>query len=174
MSELIVSRESTLPANINDLSKFVLIGREKLVAVRAEIRAIDKVGLAQEVREQKLREAQEISEAVLDAEVRIGELMSQVPKEPGRRNDIEPVDTDVQRLQPTRKQLIERAGFTQKQVQRFEALAAHPEIVEQAKADARADNDIVSRAKVLQLVKAQKKAEAKAKKIEHDEKMRAR
>ena len=58
----------------------MLVGREKLVAVRAEIRAIDKVGLAKEVREQKLQEAQAISEAVLDAEVKIGELMRSVPK----------------------------------------------------------------------------------------------
>ena len=80
MSELIVSRENKLPATIEDLSKFVLVGRGKLVAVRAEIRAIEKVGLAQEVRTQKLAEAQDIAEAVLDAEVRIGELMSATPK----------------------------------------------------------------------------------------------
>lgn len=79
MNDITVSK-SNLPTNIDDLAKFALIGREKLVAVRAEIRAIEKVGLAQEVREQKLREAQEISEAVLDAEVRIGELMAKVPK----------------------------------------------------------------------------------------------
>ena len=58
MGELIVSGENKLPASLDDLSKFVLVGREKLVAVRAEIRAIEKVGLAQEVRKQKLSEAQ--------------------------------------------------------------------------------------------------------------------
>ena len=82
MSE-IIERRSDLPAKLDELSKFVLIGREKLIAVRAEIRAIDKVGLATEVRQQKLREAQDISEAVLDAEVRIGELMREVPKASG-------------------------------------------------------------------------------------------
>ena len=84
MNDLAVRTEYELPTKIEDLSKFVLVGREKLVAVRAEIRAIDKVGLAQAVREQKLREAQSISEAVLDAEVRIGELMRDVPKGSGR------------------------------------------------------------------------------------------
>ena len=79
MSE-IINANHALPTTIDDLSKFVLVGREKLVAVRAEIRAIEKVGLAQEVRTQKLAEAQDIAEAVLDAEVRIGELMSKVPK----------------------------------------------------------------------------------------------
>ena len=49
----IQNTQSNLPVTIEDLSKFVLVGREKLVAVKAEIRAIDKVGLATEVRNQK-------------------------------------------------------------------------------------------------------------------------
>lgn len=52
MNELTVANNN-LPSNIEDLSKFVLVGREQLVAVRAAIRAIDKVGVAQEVRKQK-------------------------------------------------------------------------------------------------------------------------
>ena len=154
----IIRQEHDLPANIEDLSRFALIGREKLVAVRAEIRAIEKVGLAQEVRKQKLQEAQDIAEAVLDAEVRIGELMREVPTKPGARTDIEPMDNGVQRLQ-TKADVIEQAGFTVKQVQRFETLAAHPEIVAQAKAEARENDDIVSRSLVLEKVKAQKREE---------------
>lgn len=80
MDALMTSPKYELPATVEDLSKFVLIGREELVAVRAEIRAIEKVGLAKSVREQKLQEAQLISEAVLDAEVRIGQLMKEIPK----------------------------------------------------------------------------------------------
>lgn len=59
MNELAVANNN-LPSNIEDLSKFVLVGREQLVAVRAAIRAIDKVGVAQEVRKQKLKEGQEM------------------------------------------------------------------------------------------------------------------
>ena len=151
---------SNLPTNIDDLAKFALIGREKLVAVRAEIRAIAKVGLAQEVREQKLREAQDISEAVLDAEVRIGELMSMVPKASGgdRRSENFKKDTAVSFEKP-KADIIRDAGFTPKQVQRFQTLAAHPEIVAQAKAEARENDDIVSRSLVLNMVKAQKRAD---------------
>ena len=76
----IVTNTTNLPANIEDLSKFFLVGREKLIAVRAEIRAIQKVGLAKEVYDQKLKEAQEIAEAVLDAETRMGELIKDIPK----------------------------------------------------------------------------------------------
>lgn len=150
----IIKGDANLPTTIEDLSRFVLIGREKLVAVRAEIRAIEKVGLAQEVREQKLHEAQEISEAVLDAEVRIGELMAKVPKAQGKRTDIQPTDSAVGKYD-----VIEKAGFTPKQVERFETLAAHPEIVAQAKAEARENDDIVSRSLVLNMVKTQEKKE---------------
>ena len=159
MSEIIYQNKN-LPANMEDLSKFVLIGREKLVAVRAEIRAIERVGLAQEVRKQKLKEAQDIAEAVLDAEVRIGELMAKVPKASGgdRRSDSFKNNTDVT-FEKKKAEVISEMGFTPMQVSRFETLAAHPEIVEQAKAEARENDDIVSRSLVLEKVKAQKREE---------------
>ena len=73
--------QNNLPDNIEDLSKFVLIGRDKLQAVRAEISAIKKLGLAKEVYEQKKSEAQEIAETVTLAEMRTGELLKAIPKE---------------------------------------------------------------------------------------------
>lgn len=153
MNELTVANNN-LPSNIEDLSKFVLVGREQLVAVRAAIRAIDKVGVAQEVRKQKLKEGQEIGEAVLDAEVRIGELMRQVPKAQGKRTDTQLSNSGVTKLET-----LESMGFNKMQVQRFETLAAHPEIVAQAKAEAKENDDIVTRSLVLSMVKAQKKAD---------------
>ena len=158
MQEITVA-QNNLPTKIDDLARFALIGREKLVAVRAEIRAIDKVGLADEVRRQKLTEAQEIAEAVLDAETKLGELMAKVPTRQGIRTDIELMDSGVQK---SKQQVIEDAGFTVKQVQRFETLAAHPEIVEQAKAEARENDDIVSRSLVLNMVKEQQRANREA------------
>lgn len=160
MNDLTITN-AQLPTTFEDLSKFVLIGREKLVAVRAEIRAIDKVGLAEEVRKQKLEEAQAISEAVLDAEVKIGELMAKVPKATGGQPFQKKPTTDsgVQSRPQTKTEIIEKAGFTPKQVQRFETLAAHPEIVEQAKAEARENDDIVSRSLVLNMVKSKQKEE---------------
>lgn len=155
MNELTVANNN-LPSNIEDLSKFVLVGREQLVAVRAAIRAIDKVGVAQEVRKQKLKEGQEIGEAVLDAEVRIGELMRDVPKKQGFASTILP--TDGQNVK-TKTEVFADMGFTHSQVQRFETLAAHPEIVAQAKAEAKENDDIVTRSLVLSMVKAQKKAD---------------
>lgn len=167
MNDITVSK-SNLPTNIDDLAKFALIGREKLVAVRAEIRAIEKVGLAQEVREQKLREAQEISEAVLDAEVRIGELMAKVPKATGGQpfHEKPTNDTAVHSRPQTKQDIIRDAGFTPKLVQRFQQMAAHPEAVARAKAQARDAGDILSRSKVLQEVGKDIRATQKAERIE--------
>lgn len=149
----IATNNQQLPANLPELAKFVLIGREKLNSVRAEIRAIEKVGLAQEVREQKLREAQEIAEAVLDAEVRIGELMENVPKASGgdRRSERFKNDTAVDFEKP-KSEVIREAGFTPKQVERFQTIAKHPEAVEQAKAEAREQDEVVTRSAVLQKI----------------------
>lgn len=163
MEELIVSREGKLPATLDDLSKFVLIGREKLVAVRAEIRAIEKVGLAQEVRKQKLKEAQDIADTVLDAEVRIGELMREVPKASGgdHGNQYTGGKNNIgDNFAKTKTEVIAEAGFTPMQVSRFETLAAHPEIVEQAKVEARDNDDIVSRSLVLNKIREKKQSEA--------------
>lgn len=157
MENSLVITQSNIPTNFEDLSKFVLIGREKLCAVRAEIRAIEKVGLAQAVREQKLKEAQAISEAVLDAEVRIGELMRDVPKAT-KDNAKKQIDSSVDLfLTKPKSEVIREAGFTQKQVERFQTLADNPEIVEQAKIEARENDDIVSRSTVLNMIKKEKR-----------------
>ena len=212
MSELATVNRS-LPTTLNDLSKFVLIGREKLNSVRAEIRAIQKIGLAEEVRKQKLAEAQDIAEAVLDAEVRIGQLMSQVPKTSGgdrrsenfknrtaakfekpdpskidpelvfgdRLNDEEDDATDWDDIfaeetteeppaekepQKTKAEMIAESGFTKDQVNRFETLAKHPDLVAKAKAEARENEDIVSRTLVLNMAKAEQKKLHKEEKVQ--------
>jgi ParB family chromosome partitioning protein len=144
------------PTRIEDLSKFVLIGREKLTAIRAEIRAIEKLELAEEVRRQKLEEAQFISEAVLDAEVRIGSLMSRMPKAQGLRSDLEHTDSGDAKSDKTKAESIRELGFTSKQAERFETLAKHGDIVESAKAEARENDDIISRSFVLQKIKESK------------------
>ena len=86
MDEITIYTQN-LPSNIEDISKFVLIGREKLASVRAEIRAINKLQIAEEVRNQKKEEAQLLAEALLDAEVRLGELFQQLPKDKSFRGN---------------------------------------------------------------------------------------
>lgn len=148
----IITQASNLPTKIEDLTRFVLVGREKMVSVRAEIRAIDKLGLGKEVRQQKLDEGQMIAEALLDAEVRIGELTREMPKATPNNNPYHEIDSGVELVKP-KMQAVKESGFTQKQVERFETLAKYPEVVAQAKAEARANDDIVSRSLVLTRIK---------------------
>ena len=168
MNEIAIMPDAHLPSTLEDLSRFVLIGREKLVAVRAEIRAIEKVGLAQAVRTQKLKEAQAISEAVLDAEVRLGQLMQEVPKATPNNNPFHENDSGVDLVKP-KAEVIRDAGFTARQAERFQQLASHPEIVEAAKAEARENDDIVSRSSVLNKIKQEKRKAEIARQVQQIE-----
>jgi DNA modification methylase len=159
MSNLIISN-SNLPTTIEDLSKFVLVGREKLTAVRAEIRAIDKLDLAKEVREQKKQEAQLLGEALLDAEAKIGEMLKQIPKATkGNQYTGKMVNDSSVDNQKPKKEVLKDLGFNEKQAERFETLAENKEIIEQVKAEARENEDIPTRTEVLNKVKEKNKQE---------------
>ena len=160
----ITAYQENLPDNLQDLSAFVLVGREKLTAVRAEIRAIEKLELAEEVRQQKREEARMLGEALLDAEVRIGELTKRVPKDNSFRGNqwqsnsgVTLADSNTEVLLPqTKEEILADMGFGKMQVSRYETLADNKDLVEQVKAEARETGEIPTRGKVLDLVKARK------------------
>jgi len=156
MNGLVIQNEN-LPVKIEDLSRFVLIGREKYNSVRAEIRVIDKLKLAEEVRNQKRNEAQMLSEVLLDAEVRLGELFNKIPKVQGKRTDLELTDIDVGKLK-SKKDTVSDLGFSEKQGERLEILANNADIVEYVKAEARKKGEFPTRARVLELVANRNKA----------------
>ena len=160
MNEITVQAKQ-LPDNLPDLAAFVLVGREKLTAVRAEIRAIDKLQLAEDVRQQKRDEAQMLSEALLDAEVRIGELTKAIPKAPPDRGNqyTGGKPTALSQSQKSKSEVITDLGFTPKQVERFEILANNPDVVEEVKREARENDDIRTRTRVIDIVQQRKKAE---------------
>lgn len=159
----ITFNRSELPATIDDLSKFVLIGRDKLTAVRAEIAAIKKVGLASEVLEQKRAEAQEIAELVTLSEMRMGEMLSEIPKATKGNNPSGLKKDEATQNQPDlnlgkpKGETLADMGITRNAASQYQQMAAHPEIVEQAIAEARENDDIVSRASVLRKIKAERK-----------------
>lgn len=139
-----------LPSTIPELTRFALVGRDKLKAVRAEIHAIEKVGLAQEVREQKLQEAQEIAEVVTDAEVRIGELLKQIPKATnGGANQYQAKSQCSEIKQKPKSQVIKENGLTQRQAEHFQIMADNPDSVARAKEKARKNGEVLSRSAVL-------------------------
>lgn len=151
----LTTTQRQLPSTLPELSRFVLVGRDKLKAVKAEIHAIEKVGLAQEVREQKLHEAQEIAEVVTDAEVKIGELLKRIPKASGgdRKSNnfkISP-HVDFDSVKP-KAEVIRETGLTQRQAEHFQIMAENPDSVARAKERARQNGEVLSRSAVLEQV----------------------
>jgi phage N-6-adenine-methyltransferase len=149
LNKLSTSIAPQVPANIEDLQKFALIGREKLVSVRAEIRAIEKLGLASDVRDQKKEEAQLLAGALLEAEARIGEITKAIPKQPRIVNVRS--NTAVTSAKP-KEEVIKEMGFTKIQVSRFETLADNRDIIEQVKQEAEANDELPTRSEVLRRV----------------------
>lgn len=151
-----------LPSTLPELARFALVGREKLASVRAEIRAIEKVGLAQEVLAQKRVEAQEIAELVTLSEVQIGRMLKEIPKattnNPSGKNQytdgqIIPQDKKTK----TKTETIRNLGFTPKQTAQFQQMADHEEVVHEAILEARESDDIVSRSSVMKKIKEAKR-----------------
>jgi len=145
------TRKEYLPSKLEELSKFVLIGRDKLISVRAEIRAIDKLELATEVREQKKEEAQWLAGALLDAEAKIGEMFKEIPTKQGLRTS---GGTKLSKVEKTKE-----LGFDKHQVYRFETLADNKDIIEEVKAEARENEDLPTRTEVLRRVKEKAREE---------------
>jgi 16S rRNA G966 N2-methylase RsmD len=178
----LVKHTSHLPVKLEDLAKFVLVGREKLTAVRALIKAMDKVEMAKEVRDQKMQEAQMLSEALIDAEAAIGRLamLLETSKgkhqnrgnqyKSGRGDSAVPSSTSEEKNKKqtkekkTKEETLKELGFNKKQVQRFEALAENEDIVEAVKAEARENDDIVNRTMILNAINEKKKENVKKEK----------
>jgi len=159
VSDLIIRPVEHLPVKLEDLAAFVLIGREHLTAVRAAIRAMEKMEIATEVRAQKMEEARMVSDALIDAEVRIGELTKAMPKaSQGNQYTGKTVKDSAtpNQNQAGKYETAKDLGFSPKQVQRFEMLAGNKDLVEQAKAEAREEGVPVTRARALALIKQSK------------------
>jgi hypothetical protein len=168
LNELAIHNDQ-LPVSIDELAKFAVIGAEKLKALKAEIRAIDKLNLAKEVYDQKLEEQQILSGLVMDVFVKIGEFTATIPKSPGGRPAENSSSRNEEFIQPkTKKQAITKLGFSKDQVSQFEILAKNKDLVEQEKAQAAEEDRPASRAKVLELAKQRQKHEEKVTNKEED------
>lgn len=164
MSDIIIS-QNNIPANVEDLSRFVLVGTEKLKAVKAEIAAIQKVGLARDVYEQKKREAQEIAEAVQLASVQVGKILNAMPKATAGTGANQYSKKESAEIPPERKfskskqEATAEIGFTKNQVSQFQQMAKNEDIVRAAIAKARDNDDIVNRAFIMGEIKQAKREE---------------
>lgn len=184
MSEIITTN-TQLPSTLEDLSKFILIARDKLKHVLAEVDAIKHAQLAKDVMEQKLKEAQDIALVSLKAEAKFGALTSALPKASGgdrksenfkstsggnfdRVNSKEKQHTSQKsetKTQTTKKEELEKLGVSKNNASRYEKMAAHPEAIEQAQTEAKEAGTVATRERVLQIINENKnKANREARK----------
>jgi len=148
MNELI-KKENYLPDTINDLKDYILIGNEKLKMYQAKIRAIDKVGLAKEVRDQTVKEGQKVGGAILWAEAKWGDLLHDQTSRGGSMDG----------KRGSQKSLPE--GTTHKQSHQAQQISENREIIKEVIKEAEIKEDVPTRGAVLKKIKEQKRAERK-------------
>ena len=79
MNDVTISREN-LPVTIDRLQEFILIGKEQLKAHKAKIRAIEKLNMAIAAKQAALEDAQVVADILLDAEVKLGEMLEGIDR----------------------------------------------------------------------------------------------
>jgi len=80
MKEAIVLSKRQLPATVDELADFVIVGNEAIQGFKAKLRACTKSERAHQARKQALNDGRKISRLVIDAEIRLGELLEQIPR----------------------------------------------------------------------------------------------
>lgn len=149
MNEL-TTATTQLPETIEDLTQFVLVGKAKLQAYMLKLQTVNKLSVAQEIRDQTLKEAQEISNAVIAAEQRIGELLLEIPKAQGFASTIR--DNDVPNAK-TKTETIKEMGYGEREAKDYQQMAKHPEVVKKVMEDALANGEVVTKASVMREIK---------------------
>ena len=147
MNEVIKSGQTMLPETLEDLTQFVLVGKAKVQAYMLKLQAVNRLSVAQEIRDQTLKEAQEVSNAVIAAECRIGELLQDIPKASGNQY----TSASVER--PTKAQTIKEMGYGETEAKDYQQMAKHPEVVQAVIDKALQDGEIVTKASVMREIK---------------------
>ena len=152
VNEIAIREEPQLPDTIEDLTQFVLVGKANLNAYLLKLQTVNRLSVAQEIRDQTLREAQEISTALIAAEQKIGELLLAIPTSQGRRTDKE---TSVERSTKveTKNQTIERMGYGTTEAKDYQQMAKNPEVVQKVIDEAMERGEVVTKASVMREIK---------------------
>jgi hypothetical protein len=151
-----------LPDTLEDLTQFVLVGKAKLSAYMLKLKTVNKLSVAQEIRDQTLQEAQEISTALIAAEQRIGELLLAIPKQAGRPS--ENFSTCVEKLK-TKAETVKEMGYSKDEAADYQTMAKHPEVVQRVIDEALAKGEVVTKTQVLREIKTVKDEAAQREKI---------
>lgn len=164
---------SQLPDTIEDLTQFVLVGKSKLNAYMLKLRTVNRLSVAQEIRNQTLEETQELANALIAAEQRIGELLLNMPTAQGRRTDMLTSGhggTEVE----TKAEAVSRMGYGEREAKDYQQMAKNPEIVRKVIEEATANGEVVTKAAVMrQIQKAKEEMQAEMERLRKDNRILA-
>jgi len=162
MNEL-QTQKVQLPDTIEDLTQFVLVSKAKLQAYMLKLQTVNKLSVAQEIRDQTLQEAQEVSTALIAAEQRIGELLLSIPKATG--NQYTSANSTQAEKAKTKSETISDMGYTKDEASDYQQMAKHPEVVQKVLDDALANGTVVTKSQVMREIKASKDEAERLKRI---------
>ena len=153
MNELTNYTASQLPDTLEDLTQFVLVGKAKLQAYMLKLQTVNKLSVAQEIRDQTLKEAQEISTALIAAEQRIGEILLSLPTAQGKRTD-KTTSSERSAEVMTKSEAIAEQGYERHEAHDYQQMAKNPEVVQRVMQEALANGEVVTKTQVLKEIKA--------------------
>lgn len=145
-------QETQLPDTLEDLTQFVLVGKATLQAYMLKLRTVNRLSVAQEIRDQTFKEAQDMSNALIAAEQRIGELLLAIPKAPGKRTDLETSAHERGEVK-TKAEVVSEMGYGKRESEDYQQMAKHPEVVRKVIADAIENGEIVTKTSVMREIK---------------------
>lgn len=156
-----------LPDTLEDLTQFVLVGKAKLNAYMIKLQSVKRLNVAQEIRDQTLQEAQEVSTALIAAEQRIGELLLGIPKSKGNQYSAK---AERSAKAKTKSETIKDMGYERHEALDYQQMAKNPEIVQRVINEALAEGEVVTKASVMREIRSLKeelrKEQEKAKRSE--------
>ena len=148
----IVKTDIHLPDTLEDLTQFVLVGKAKLNAYMIKLQSVKRLSVAQEIRDQTLQEAQEVSTALIAAEQRIGEILLSIPKQTA--NQYTSANADGVEKAKSKTQVTEEMGYTRHEVSDYQQMAKNPEVVQRVIKDALESGDVVTKSQVMREIRA--------------------
>ena len=150
----LTTQKTQLPDTLEDLTQFVLVGKAKLNAYMVKLQAVNRLSVAQEIRDQTLKETQEISTALIAAEQRIGELLLAIPKASGgdrRSEDFKKSDGEL--FEKTKAETVKEMGYSHRDALDYQQMAKNPEVVQQVIDQAIANGKVMTKAMVMKEIK---------------------
>jgi len=145
-------KEEGLPISINELNNFILFGEEKFKNITQQIKSINKLDLGKEVYEKKLEEAQKVGSQVLEAKVKMGELLNNTVQERGNK---------TLGVQGSTKTLPE--NINKKQSYQYQELYRNKDLVQQEIEEAKENEDLPTTRNILKNIAIKRREEQKEK-----------